>query len=141
MSAVGGSIQPGRTQGTAGTQNANWSLIGNTIESVGKRNHGPKLWCPSFANAHIAERSTESRWLQLDLDLCHGFHATGRTVYIYERILDRRKMNKRIAQFLAIPFVVIVSVLTAVILVIWTIICFIGALPSLVGAGVRRVFR
>ena len=50
-------------------------------------------------------------------------------------------MDRKIARFLAIPFVVIVSVLTAVILIVWTIICFIGALPSLVGAGVRRVFR
>ena len=50
-------------------------------------------------------------------------------------------MNKRIAQFLAIPFIVIVSVLTAVILIVWTIICFMGAVPSLIGAGIRRVFR
>jgi len=49
-------------------------------------------------------------------------------------------MNKRIAQFLSIPCVIVVAVLTAVILIVWTIICFIGALPSLVGAGVRGIF-
>ena len=49
-------------------------------------------------------------------------------------------MDKKIAQFLAIPCVIVVSVLTAVILIVWTIICFMVAVPSLIGAGVRRIF-
>ena len=72
----------GRTQGIAGTLNAKRSLIGNTIEKEGRRSHGPMPWCPSFANARIAESYTVSRWRRLGMDSRPGFHAAGKTVYI-----------------------------------------------------------
>ena len=82
-------MQQGRTQGIAGTLNAKRSLIGNTIERGGRRSHDPERRSRSFASARIAESYTESRWLRSGMASRHGFHAMGRTVCTYERILDK----------------------------------------------------
>ena len=50
-------------------------------------------------------------------------------------------MNKRIAQFLSIPFILVGAVLTAVLFIVGTLICCLAAIPGLIAAGLRRVFE